>query len=156
VRDPAAAQRIDAIWPRRAVSIVTRRRQKSSGAAATFCGRTVRGLAALSTSSLICPTPDDVHDCILAKPDVAADQPGVQAELLYRNVARASRESSQLSPFGKTLRRGLLPGSAGNDTCKTLSEAGTAPGARGMCGRSRGIAEGVAHLFDSFVIEPAL
>lgn len=65
-------------------------------------------------------------------------------------------QPSQLSPFGKTLRRGLLPGSAGSNIRKTLSEAGTAPGAGRMRGRSWGIAKGVAHLLNSFVIEPAL
>jgi hypothetical protein len=69
---------------------------------------------------------------------------------------RQKQPSHQLLPFGKTLRRRLLPGCCSTNIRKTLSQAGTAPRARGMCGRSWDIPEGAAHLLNSLVVEPTL
>src|SRR5262245_51409648 len=68
----------------------------------------------------------------------------------HRNQARRP-----LSPFSDALCQ-LLPGRASSSVRKTLSEAGTASGARRMRGRSWEIAEGAAHLLNSLVVEPAL
>jgi hypothetical protein len=66
------------------------------------------------------------------------------------------QEASWLSPSDKTLRRELLSGCRGAYIRKTLSKAGTAPGAGRMRYRSGGIPKRDAHLLDSLVVEPAL
>jgi hypothetical protein len=75
--------------------------------------------------------------------------PGTLAPTRARTQA-----SRQISPAGLP-RRGPLPGDCSCSNGKTPPETGTAPRARGMCGRSPSIAEGAAHFVNALVIEPA-